>query len=131
MHWESLAARCSCSIQNAYDCADRCPKQIADKRAERACSPKLLQALVDLSLVVQLLKLICRTTYFKPGQGSPMRNNTKRTLVHRAETLGEDIIEFPLVAVLIALGCAMTMTNLDMKIVVAFITVGTRLTASV
>ena len=60
-----------------------------------------------------------------------MRNNTKRTLVHRAETLGEDIIEFPLVAVLIALGCAMTMTNLDMKIVVAFITVGTRLTASV
>ena len=61
-----------------------------------------------------------------------MPNNTKRTLVHRAETLGEDIIiEFPLVAVLIALGCAMTMSNLDMKILVAFITVGARLTASV
>jgi Flp pilus assembly pilin Flp len=60
-----------------------------------------------------------------------MPNNTKRTLVHRAETVRQDIIEFPLVAVLIALGCAMTMTNLDMKILVAFITVGARLTASV
>ena len=60
-----------------------------------------------------------------------MPNNIKRTLVHRAETLGEDIIEFPLVAMLIALGCATTMTNLDMKILSAFITVGIRLTASV
>ena len=60
-----------------------------------------------------------------------MPNNTKRTLVHRAETLGQDVIEFPLVAVLIALGCAMTMSNLDMKILVAFITVGTKITASV
>ena len=131
MHWESLAARRSCSIQNADDCDDRCHKQIADKRAERACIPKLLQGLVDLSLVVQLLKPICRTTYFNPGQGSPMPNNIKRTLVHRAETLGEDIIEFPLVAMLIALGCATTITNLDMKILSAFITVGIRLTASV
>jgi Flp pilus assembly pilin Flp len=131
MHWESLAARCSCSIQNADDCGDRCHKQIADKQAERSLGSKLLQGLVDLRLVVQLQKLICRTIYFKPGQGSPMPNNTKRTLVHRAETLGQDVIEFPLVAVLIALGCAMTMSNLDMKILVAFITVGTKITASV
>jgi hypothetical protein len=98
---------------------------------EYAFSPKLLQGLVDLSLVVQLQMLNCRTTYFKLDKGSSMPNNIKRTLAHRAETFGQDIIEFPLVAVLIALGCAMTMTNLDMKILVVFITVGTRLTASV
>jgi Flp pilus assembly pilin Flp len=129
MHWESLAARCSCSIQNADDSSYRSDEQIADMDGRRE-RRKLLQGLVDRSLVVQLHMPSCRYL-FKPSEGSSMRNNIKRTIANLAETFGQDVIEFPLVTVLIALGCATAMTSLDTKIITAFAAVGTRLTASV
>jgi pilus assembly protein Flp/PilA len=59
-------------------------------------------------------------------------NNIKRTLVNLVQDeSGQDLIEYALVAALIALGSVAAMNSLSTSISTAFNTVGTRLTTTV
>lgn len=86
--------------------------------------------LVQLGRVIAYRGLISE----QPLQASEgfMQNNIKQILMHFAQDeSGQDLIEYALVAALVAMGAVAAMNGLGTKVSAALTTVGTKLTTSV